>query len=119
MAAKKPTKETAKKAVKKTVKKTPENRTASGRFAKGVSGNPGGRPKQSEDVVEACRAKSAEAIQVLSEIMMNKNAKDTDRIRAAEAILDRAWGKPYQAVEIDSGADTSITIKWENEEYGA
>ena len=68
----------------------------------GQSGNPSGRPKVPEEVKEAFRAATGDACRVLCEIVNDFSAKDSDRIRAAEVILDRAWGKPVQAVDVDA-----------------
>gem|GEM_PF-6966942 len=38
------------------------------------------------------------ALEALSDVLTNPMSKDSDRIRAAEAILDRGYGKPSQAV---------------------
>ena len=43
-------------------------------FPKGVSGNPGGRPKVLGDVQELARQKSPEAINTLSNIMHDEKA---------------------------------------------
>ena len=79
-----------------------EQRPNSGRgrpFQKGQSGNPGGRPKIPADVREALDAALPEAVAVLE-----KNLKHEDpRVAhlAAVAILDRALGKPAQALTLD------------------
>ena len=74
----------------------------SGQFAPGVSGNPGGRPKDKARVAELARSYTAEAIDTLVELM--RHGKD-DRVRgtAAQALLDRGWGKPKVEVANDSG----------------
>ena len=36
-----------------------KNRTANGKFKKGVSGNPGGRPKKGKTIVELCSVEMA------------------------------------------------------------
>ena len=68
-------------------------RDKSGRFAKGYSGNAGGRPKDEHNIAVLARSYSTEAIETLVELM--RNARD-DRVRgtAAQALLDRGFGKP-------------------------
>ena len=70
-----------------------KNRTRDGKFLSGHSGNPSGRPKDEHQVAELARSYSAEAIETLVDLM--RNAKE-DRVRgnAAQALLDRGWGKP-------------------------
>ena len=72
-----------------TIQKT---RLKSGQFAPGQSGNPGGRPKDEHRVAELARSYTLEAIDTLVELM--RDGKD-ERIRgtAAQALLDRGWGK--------------------------
>ena len=68
-------------------------RTKSGQFAPGTSGNPGGRPKDEARVAELARSYTNEAIETLVDLM--RNGRD-ERVRgtAAQALLDRGWGKP-------------------------
>jgi hypothetical protein len=82
-------------------------------FQKGKSGNPGGRPKIPDDVKEAARALTPVAIATLQEVCTDPDAPASARVTAAEALLNRAWGKPSQAVELsgkDGGAiDVNVT----------
>lgn len=71
-----------------------------GRFVKGNSG--GGRPAIPDDIKTAFKEASKDACDVLCKIVNDEGAKDSDRIRAAEVILDRGWGKPVQAVDLDA-----------------
>lgn len=52
-----------------------------------------------EELKEAFRAASPRAVEVLKSIMDNDDAKDSDRVRAAEVLLDRAYGKPVQQID--------------------
>lgn len=79
----------------------PGNRDSAGRFQKGKSGNPSGRKKVPEDIKKAFKAHSMDALTVLVSIINDATAKDADKIRAAEVILDRAYGKPQQSVEVE------------------
>lgn len=84
-------------------------------FAKGKSGNPGGRPKIPDDVKAAARAHTMEAIQTLVDVMRSKSITVASaRVTAAQALLNRAWGTPVQTTEItgkDGGPIQQETIQ--------
>ncbi len=72
-------------------------------FEPGKSGNPGGRKKGENPLTDLARAHCEEAM--LGIIALSKNAKDDKiKLRAKEIIIERAWGKAVQAMEL-SGAD--------------
>ena len=77
-----------------------------GRFSPGHSGNPGGRPKDEFKVSELARSYTTEAVDTLVDLM--RHSKD-DRVRgtAAQALLDRGWGKAKVEVAT-SGGETYI-----------
>jgi hypothetical protein len=81
-----------------------QNRTSSGQFLPGKSGNPGGRPKDENRVSELARSYTTEAIETLVDLM--RHGKD-ERVRgtAAQALLDRGWGKVK--VELVSNTESS------------
>ena len=70
----------------------PLQRSKSGQFAPGQPGNPGGRPKDEHRVGELARSYTLEAIETLVDLM--RHGRD-ERVRgtAAQALLDRGWGK--------------------------
>ena len=71
-----------------------------GSFKPGQSGNPGGRPKVVGEVVSLARLHKEEAIEALVGILRNKKAPAQARVAAANAILDRGYGKPAQSVDL-------------------
>jgi Family of unknown function (DUF5681) len=79
------------------------NHTGNGCFKKGESGNPGGRPKLPTDIREAFKAKAPQALEVLTRCLQS----DDDRIAmmAAQAILDRGYGKPTQSIDANINED--------------
>ncbi len=68
-------------------------------FKPGQSGNPLGRPKSDYAIREIAKQHTSAAIQTLVEIASNPKAADAARVQAANALLDRGWGKPHQYTE--------------------
>ena len=81
------------------------------RFEKGQSGNPGGRPKKSEELVQAARDKTMAALDTLATIMTNKRAPAAARVAAAREILDRGWGRPTQDVRLEAELTATINTQ--------
>ena len=82
-------------------------RNARGQFTMGHSGNAGGRPKDEYKVAELARSYTAKAIDTLVELM--RNGKD-ERVRgtAAQALLDRGWGKAKVEVVTNDEPDSYL-----------
>lgn len=84
-----------------------ENGRINGRFAKGVSGNPGGRPKALVEVKALAQKHTVDAINALAKIVRTgKNEQAI--IAAATALLDRAWGKPTQPLSDADGSNLPL-----------
>lgn len=74
-----------------------------GRFQPGQSGKPGGRPKAEVLVRDLARQHTEDAIRALVGALRAKS--ESVRVAAATALLDRGWGRPPQAVSIESHRD--------------
>ena len=87
-----------------------EIRDSSGRFRAGYSGNAGGRPRDEHKVSELARLYTTEAIDTLVDLM--RHGKD-DRVRgtAAQALLERGWGKPRVEVTTTQKSDSESFIE--------
>lgn len=72
-------------------------------FQPGQSGNPGGRPKEINEVKELARNHTVEALERLAFWMRSDNAKAS--VSASSSLLERAWGKAPQAIVGDDSAD--------------
>lgn len=91
-------------------------RDSKGRFVKGASGNPGGMTKEQAktlaQIKELAASKSEDAVEALHEIAMG-GEDERARVQAAVAILDRAFGRPRQELEVSSPPDGAVNVKAE------
>ncbi len=91
------------------------NPTGKGGWAKGQSGNPGGRPKEVGHVRDLARLHTEQAINTLAEIMQDDSERASARVAAAEALLARGWGRPLQTVEIDQPMPSDFPLDLSDE----
>jgi hypothetical protein len=75
-------------------------------FQPGQSGNPGGRPKENAEVKRLAREQGVASIQKL--IALRDSQDERISLAACQALLDRAFGKPAQAIIGGEEDDPSI-----------
>lgn len=91
---------------KDTEKKQRDPKT--GRFLPGNKS--GGRVAMPEDMKQAFRALAPDCLKTLTAIVNDESARQADRIKAAEVILDRGFGKPVQAVDLDASSIPQVVF---------
>jgi hypothetical protein len=74
------------------------NRGSGRPFGKGQSGNPGGRPKLEGEIRKLAQKHGPAAIKRLVDLMDSSNERVA--VAAAQAVLDRAYGKPPQGIHL-------------------
>jgi Family of unknown function (DUF5681) len=83
-------------------------------FKKGQSGNPNGRPKKLpklDELLADILGEEKDGISAAEAIMKALRAKATKGdIRAAEVLLDRAYGKPKQTTELTGSNGDPVQI---------
>ena len=82
-------------------------------WKKGVSGNPGGRPGVPKHVRELAKQHTEMSIYALAKIVGDETEKVSGRVRAAEVLLNRAWGRPPEALEITGAGGGPIQLQQE------
>ena len=84
-----------------------------GRFQKGLSGNPGGRPREIGEIKDLARAHTADAMLALASIAVDLSAPASARVAAAEALLNRAWGRPGLSLAgPDEAEPVELIVSW-------
>lgn len=69
-------------------------------FPKGVSANPNGKPAGLTHVRELARTYTTEAVEKMASIMRSGKSERA-QVAACEGLLNRAWGKPDQFVDVN------------------
>lgn len=81
-----------------------------GKFQKGKSGNPKGRPAIVREIRQKAQAAAHECIDILLEIARNRNEKATARNVACREILDRGLGKAIQGIELQGAEGGPVQV---------
>ena len=89
----------------------PANRSKTGTFQKGQSGNPRGRPKADPEVKEILRAASPDAAKKLVSLARSKNQKIA--LAACTEILDRTMGRPETTGKVQVEHSGSLDLRAE------
>ena len=85
-------------------KKRPRGNPA---WVKGVSGNPTGMPQKYKDLAALARTRTPDALQRIFKLMNSKNERVA--LLACQEVLNRGYGKPYQAVGVEGDGVAPIT----------
>jgi hypothetical protein len=79
-------------------------------FEKGASGNPHGRPRVVGEVRDLARQHTADAVSTLVDIMQDRKQPAGARVSAAEALLDRGFGRAPQAIALTAIPSTDAVV---------
>lgn len=77
-------------------------------FKPGQSGNPNGRPKLDPRIREMFEAKGEEAFHVISKHMNSEDERVS--LAAAEKLMDRAYGKPAQQLDLGNADEDGFKV---------
>jgi len=90
-------------------------RQAGGRWVPGISGNPLGRPKIIAQVRDAARAHTTLTLERL--VSLVDSADEKIALSAAQALLDRGWGRCEQSVAVttpEKAAPVDHDVDWKS-----
>lgn len=81
-----------------------------GTFPKGKSGNPGGKPKELIDIIALAKQHAPAAFNRIVEIANMSTPDLKSKMKANEIILDRAYGKAPQAVNVSGELSHTVIV---------
>jgi len=85
-------------------------------FPKGKSGNPNGRPKKLPEIDKLLAdvlGEEKDGVTAADAILRKLRAMAASgNIRAAEILLDRAYGKAKQSVDLNEKSEITVKHKW-------
>ena len=100
--------------------RTPQSRDGSGRWPKGVAGNPGGRPQSLAKATRQVVGEDGTALaQLWWDIARDETRRDQDRLEASRLLADRGWGKPAVFVEQEGDPLDMAVLEGAAEEFRA
>ena len=76
------------------------SRLSNGHFAKGVSGNPGGRPAMPDDIKSLIKDLVPDSVRALHAAINGDDARLA--VQAATVVLDRVYGKAHVSASIET-----------------
>ena len=79
-------------------------------WGKGVSGNPGGRPR--DPLPKLIKAATKDGDKLVKKAMVLLNSKNEDiQMKALSWLSDRGWGKPAQSVDLSNTSGEPFVVK--------
>ena len=87
----------------------PQNRTKTGQFVKGQSGNPGGRTKIDPKVIEILKAALPEMAERL--VKLTESDDENVALKAILAAFERLFGKPVQASDVQMDVSGALDVR--------
>lgn len=70
--------------------------------------------KAPADIRSLARQHTEAALKVLAKIMDQDDAAPAARVSAAQALLDRGWGKPVQSIANDESGPFKLVVEWKS-----
>lgn len=76
----------------------------------GAGRKPGKVSQAKRELAEMAKDHAEAALQTLVDVASNAKASESARVSAAVAILDRGYGKPFQAVQLSGDANAPVQV---------